>query len=109
MTKEKKDKQANSISCNIDLDPIISIPYQQLREFLPSLSEDKWLELKDIALDNRMSQFIEFTEQARRHSQVEPDFVVKIGALVNVLEKILNVFKIQRAIIEELKEAISEK
>lgn len=105
--KAKKQIKASTTPCDPSLDATLAISYSQLRDFFPDLSEDKWLQLKDIALDNSMTELIEFTEQVRRHSQVEPDGNVKIGGLVTVLEKILSVFKIQRAIIEELKEAVS--
>lgn len=108
MRKEQKARQ-EPVPSPAPLDPVLAIPYQQLREIFPDVSDDKWLELKDLALDYTMTQFKEFVEQVRRHSQVDPDFNVKIGGLVTVLDKVLDVFKIQRAIIEELKEAVSSK
>ncbi len=105
---KRKGQKGDDTPSDPKLEATLAIPYGILREFFPELSEDKWLQLKDIALDNTMTELIEFTEQVRRHSQIEPDANVKIGGLVTVLEKLLNVFKIQRAIIEELKEAVSK-
>src|ERR1041385_1687278 len=104
-----REEEKNDAEDEIILEPDLSIPYRKLRQLLPGISEDKWLELKDLALDNTMKKFAEFIGQLRRHRQIEPEFVIKIGALVTVLEHLMDVFKVQRIIIEELKEAVSKK
>jgi hypothetical protein len=100
-----EERSSRTTGANSDLDPDLSIPYRVLRQALPGVSEDKWLELKDIALDNRMRQLADFIEQLRRANQLEPNRPVTIGGLVTTLEFLMNIFKTQRAIIEELKEA----
>ena len=83
------------------------IPYCEVKQIFPEIPEDVMLEPKDKALDYYMTELVEFMGQLKRHSQIKPDHTVKVGELVTVLEHLLNIFKIQRAIIEELKEAVS--
>ncbi len=107
MTKE--EEMSNEVTDDTTLDPDLIIPYRKLRQILPDISEDKWLELKDLALDNAMTKLSEFLGQLKRQKQLDPDFPIKIGGLVTLLEHLMDVFKIQRAIIEELKKAASKK
>lgn len=105
----KEEEQRIATGDEAILDPDLSLPYRKLRQLLPDLSEDKWLELKDLALDNAMKKLAEFIGQLERQSQLEPDFTIKVGGLVTVLEYLMDIFKVQRSIIEELKEASSKK
>jgi hypothetical protein len=104
----KEEKTRNEVDCEATLDPELTISYRKLRQLLPDLPEDKWLELKDLALDNAMTKLAQFMDQLKRQKQLDPDFPIKIGGLITVLEHLMDIFKVQRAIIEELKEAVSE-
>jgi len=105
---ERKGTMQSS-SSEPSLDPELCIPYAKLRELLPKIPEDQWLELKDIALDNDMKKLLDFIDQLKRQKQLDPDFVIKIGALITTLEYLIAIFKIQRSIIEELKQAVSKR
>jgi hypothetical protein len=75
---------------------------------LGNISEDDWLALKDTGLDNAMKEFRHFIEELNRQKQDDPDFPIKIGGLITALKLILDIFKIMRSILEELKEAVSD-
>ena len=104
----KKSTRHQDAGRGANLDPDLTIPYQTLRAFLPDLSEDDWLRLKDIALDISLINFTEFIEQLKRANQLDPKTKVTIGGLVTTLNFLLDIFKIQRAILEELKDAVSD-
>ena len=90
------------------LDANLTFSYAKLRKLLPDIPESDWLKLKDIALDNSMKELIDLIDQLKRQKELDPNFAITIGGLITVLERLIAIFKVQRAIIEELKEAVSK-
>jgi hypothetical protein len=100
-------RKQSHIRFDPELEARLSLSYTRLREILPDISENDLLCLKDEALDNAMKDFKDFIGQLERQKQLDPNFPITIGGLITTLKHILDIFKIQRSIIEELKEAVS--
>jgi len=94
MMKEEKES----------LDLHFPVPYRALKKSLSHVPDALWLKLKDKALDYRMQQFKKYSEQLRSDCKKYPDMQATVCMLVIVMDQVMDVFIVQRAIIEELKE-----
>lgn len=79
------------------------LPYGKLKEKLPDIPDERWLQLKNLGLEHLLKKLERFCEQLRRASAIEPNKSVTLGDLLTALEHVLKVLSIQGAIIEEFK------